>query len=86
MKTKEKQRRFDVFYPTVHGRKWIGASNILPNAMAIGEREGCRELGCLCGMYEIYDNKLKTDNVTVMVKNVMKSEKRREERRKQQAE
>ena len=46
MKTKEKQRRFDVFYPTVHGRKWIGASNILPNAMAIGEREGCRELGC----------------------------------------
>ena len=54
--------------------------------MAIGEREGCRELGCPCGMYEIYDNKLKTDNVTVMVKDVMKSEKRREERRKQQEE
>ena len=79
----KKQRRFDVFYPTVHGRKWIGASNKLTNAMAIGEREGCRELGCPCGMYEIYDNKLKTDNVTDMAKDVMKSEKRREERRKQ---
>ena len=86
MKTKEKQRRFDVFYPTVHGRKWIGASNKLANAIAIGEREGCRELGGPCGMYEIYDNKLKTGNVTVMAKDVMKSEKRREERRKQQAE
>ncbi len=51
--------------------------------MAIGEREGCRELGCPCGMYEIFDNKLKTDNVTVMAKDVIKSEKRREERRKQ---
>ena len=85
MKTKEKQRRFDVFYPTVHGRKWIGTSNKLTNAMAIGERDGCRELSCPCGMYEIYDNKLKTDNVTDMAKDVMKSEKRREEMRKKQS-
>ena len=70
----------------VHGRKFIGSSDDLMEAIMQGERKGCQTLGCPCGKYEIYDNKLKTDNVTVMVKDVMKSEKRREERRKQQEE
>lgn len=72
MKTQEKQRRFDVYYPSVHGRKWIGASNNLMNAMAIGEKDGCRELGCPCGKYEIYDNKLKTNDIKEIIKNNMK--------------
>lgn len=73
----EKRRRYDVYRPSVHGRKWIGASNILERAMSIGQEYGCTELGCPCGMYEIYDNKLKTNNITYMIKDVMKREKRR---------
>lgn len=68
MKTQEKQRRFDVYYPSVHGRRWIGASNNLMNAMAIGEKGGCREYDCPCGRYEIYDNKLKTNDIKEMIK------------------
>ena len=45
--------------------------------MSIGQEYGCKELGCPCGMYEIYDNKLKTNNITYMIKDVMKREKRR---------
>lgn len=73
----EKRRRYDVYRPSVHGRKWIGASNILERAMSIGQEYGCKELGCPCGMYEIYDNKLKTNNITYMIKGVIKREKRR---------
>ena len=67
----EDKRRFDVYKPSVHGRKWIGASNKLNRAMAIGERLGCRERGCPCGKYEIHDNKLKTDDVFIMIKSIM---------------
>ncbi|MDE6149002.1 MAG: hypothetical protein K2F81_02770 [Ruminococcus sp.] len=56
----------------MHGKKWIEASNDLVSAMTIGEKLGCRELGCSCGKYEIYDNKLKTSDIQVMIKNVIK--------------
>ena len=55
----------------MHGRKWVGASNNLNRAIAIGERKGCRIYGCPCGKYSIYDNKLKTDNVQKMIMDMM---------------
>ena len=58
------------------GGKWIGAYNKLLNAMAIWGKEGCRGLIVLAVCIEIFDNKLKTDNVTVMAKDVIKSEKK----------
>lgn len=73
MVTKEKLRRFDVYYPSVHVRKWIGSSNILVNAITIGERFGCRAFDCLCCKYEIYDNKIKTSDIQAMIKNVVES-------------
>lgn len=77
----KKQRRFDVYLPSVHGRKWIGSSNNLMRAMNIGSTDGCKELGCPCCTYEIYDNRLKTDDISYIIKEVMKREKMLEERR-----
>ena len=63
------ERRFDVYYTLVHGRKWIGASNNIVRAMAIGRKLGCYDPECLCQKYVLYDNKLKTDRISEMLNN-----------------
>lgn len=68
----KKQRRYDIYKPSVHGRTWIGSSNNLIKAIAIGEKFGCRVLDCPCCNYEIYDNRLKTDDVTLMIHKMIK--------------
>ena len=63
-----KLKRYDVYSPRVHGRKWIGSSDDLIRAMMLGDNKGCRTLGCPCGKYEIYDNKLRTGNIRKIIK------------------
>lgn len=68
----ENQKRFEVFRPSVHGKKKIGSTNNLIRAITIGDMYGCREPGCPCCKYEIYDNKLHTSDIEVMIKNVLR--------------
>ena len=63
-----KLKRYNVYSPRVHGRKWIGSSNDLMRAIMQGEKKGCQTLGCPCGKYEIYDNKLRTNNIQKIIK------------------
>ena len=73
--------RYDVYRPEVHGKELIGRADELNEAMAEGEEKGCRVLGCPCGKYTIYDNKLKTDNIRIMIKDQMRKEERIERER-----
>ena len=68
--------RYDVYRPEVHGKELIGRADELNEAMAEGEEKGCRVLGCPCGKYTIYDNKLKTDNIRIMIKDQIRQEER----------
>ena len=76
-----KRKRYDVYRPEVHGKELIGRADELNEAMAEGEEKGCRVLGCPCGKYTIYDNKLKTDNIRIMIKDQMRQEERMERER-----
>ena len=73
--------RYDVYRPEVHGKELIGGADELNEAMAEGEEKGCRVLGCPCGKYTIYDNKLKTDNIRIMIKDQMIQEERMKRQR-----
>ena len=73
--------RYDVYRPEVHGKELIGRADELNEAMAEGEEKGCRVLGCPCGKYTIYDNKLKTDNIRIMIKDQIRQEERIERER-----
>ena len=64
----KKLKRYNEYSPGVHGRKLIGSSNDLMEAIMQGERKGCQILGCPCGKYEIYDNKLRTNNIQKIIK------------------
>ena len=69
MKFKE---RFIVYHS--HYTKVIGRTDKIEVALHIGEQYGCRDFDCLCCHYYVYDRKLKTNDITKIVKGLIKEE------------
>jgi hypothetical protein len=69
-------KRFVTYRASVHGKTYIGDSDTLENAIAVGINGGCKNPGCECEKYIIWDRKLKTDDIGLMFADTHKKAKK----------
>ena len=64
-------RRFTIYHS--HGKR-IGTTNNLNTTIAAGQEYGCHDFNCPCTKYRIYDNRLKTDDMKVIIAEWVKND------------
>jgi hypothetical protein len=69
-------KRFVTYRASVHGKTYIGDSDTLEKAIDVGITGGCRNSGCLCEKYIIWDRKLETDDIGLMFADTHKKAKK----------